>query len=263
MIGSPVSHSLSPVMHRAAYDRLGLDWTYDAMEVVEAGLAGFLDGLDPSWRGLSLTMPLKRAVLPLLDTVSPTAAQVGAANTVVLDDGRRCGDNTDVPGMVAALVEQDVTGVRSAAVLGTGATAASAVCALARLGVREVVLRGRDHTAASALARTAAALGISAAVTTLESTAAPVDLLVSTLPGSAFSDAAGALVEAAAVVLDVSYDPWPSRLLRLAAATGVQTVSGLDLLAHQAALQVEAMTGRAVAVDVLRDAARAALGSPP
>jgi len=91
VLGSPIVHSLSPVLHRAAYDALGLDWRYDAHEVTEAGLADFLDGLDTSWRGLSLTMPLKRAVLPLLDETSDRATQAGACNTVVLGGGRRIG----------------------------------------------------------------------------------------------------------------------------------------------------------------------------
>ena len=106
VLGSPIAHSLSPVLHRAAYDALGLDWSYDAVEVSEDGLPGFLDGLDGSWRGLSLTMPLKRTVVPLLDEMSARAAQARAANTVVLDAGRRVGHNTDIPGAVAAIRER-------------------------------------------------------------------------------------------------------------------------------------------------------------
>lgn len=263
MIGSPVTHSLSPVMHRAAYDLLGLDWVYHALEVDVSTLSDFLAGLDPSWRGLSLTMPLKRAVLPLLDDVSPTAAEVGVANTVVLEQGRRLGHNTDVPGMVAALADQGITGASSAMVLGTGATAASALCALARLGAREVTVCGRNRAAATALAATAGSWGMSVAVGPLAGASTPVDLLVSTVPGSALAEDTGALVEQAAAVFDVSYAPWPSPLMRAAAAAGRATVTGLDLLAHQAALQVLLMTGRAAPVDVLRDAAYAALGSPP
>src|ERR1700761_861579 len=95
VLGSPVAHSLSPVLHRAAYAELGLtDWSYDRFETDEAALPGFLEGLGPEWAGLSLTMPLKRAVIPLLDEISDTAASVEAVNTVVLtEDGRRTGDN--------------------------------------------------------------------------------------------------------------------------------------------------------------------------
>ncbi|MYV62684.1 shikimate dehydrogenase, partial [Streptomyces sp. SID4931] len=108
VLGSPIAHSLSPVLHRAAYAELGLEhWSYDRFEVDEAALPGFIEGLDASWAGLSLTMPLKRAIIPLLDEVSATAASVEAVNTVVFtEDGRRVGDNTDIPGMVAALRER-------------------------------------------------------------------------------------------------------------------------------------------------------------
>jgi hypothetical protein len=105
VLGRPIAHSLSPSLHRAAYAALGLDWRYDAVDVGEPELPGFLDALGSEWAGLSLTMPLKTAVLPLLDEVSALARDVAAANTVLLRDGRRHGDNTDVPGIVAALAE--------------------------------------------------------------------------------------------------------------------------------------------------------------
>ncbi|HSN06153.1 MAG TPA: shikimate dehydrogenase, partial [Candidatus Angelobacter sp.] len=107
VLGHPVEHSLSPALHRAAYAALGLDWVYERVDVTPEGLRAFLDSLDGSWAGLSLTMPLKSDVLPLLDAVDPVAAATGAVNTVVLADGRRTGANTDVGGMVAALDEQD------------------------------------------------------------------------------------------------------------------------------------------------------------
>lgn len=132
VLGSPIAHSLSPALHRAAYAELGLEnWSYERFDVDEAALPGFVEGLDSSWAGLSLTMPLKRAIIPLLDSVSDTAASVEAVNTVVFtEDGRRLGDNTDIPGMVAALDERGVEKVESAAVLGAGATASSALAAL-------------------------------------------------------------------------------------------------------------------------------------
>jgi len=262
VLGSPIAHSLSPVMHRAAYSVLGLDWTYEAIDVDQAHLAGFLGGLDLSWRGLSLTMPLKRAVLPLLDTLSPTAATVRAVNTVVIDDGHRFGDNTDVPGVVAALAERGVTSASRAVVLGTGATAASAITALARVGVNDAVVAGRSLDAAGTLAGWAGSVGVAAVAASLHDAGAhPTDVVVSTVPAAAVVEVAEPLVAGAAVVLDVTYDPWPSPLLVLAESAGRVTVSGLDLLAHQAVLQVAAMTGRDVAVDVLREAAQAALGS--
>lgn len=132
VLGSPIAHSLSPVLHRAAYAALGLEnWSYERFDVDEAALPGFVEGLDSSWAGLSLTMPLKRAIIPLLDGISDTAASVETVNTVIFtEDGRRLGDNTDIPGMVAALHERGVEKVESAAVLGAGATASSALAAL-------------------------------------------------------------------------------------------------------------------------------------
>jgi hypothetical protein len=140
VLGSPIAHSLSPVLHRAAYARLGLaGWSYGRHEVDEATLSGFLAGLDHgqpegSWAGLSLTMPLKRAVIPLLDEADPTALAVNAVNTLIFRaDGSRYGTNTDVSGLAAALRERGATAFGGAAVLGAGATAGSALAALSEL----------------------------------------------------------------------------------------------------------------------------------
>lgn len=151
VLGSPIAHSLSPVLHRAAYEAAGLTgWSYDSFDVDEAALPGFLDRLGPEWAGLSLTMPLKRAVIPLLDEVSDTAASVDAVNTLVFtEDGRRRGDNTDIPGMVAALREHGIEEVGSAAILGAGATASSALAALARICTGEVVAYVRSEARAA------------------------------------------------------------------------------------------------------------------
>ena len=134
VLGSPIAHSLSPAMHRAAYDHLGLDWSYDAVEVESPDLERFLDGLDGTWRGLSLTMPLKRTVVPLVDSLDDWSELSGVANTVLLADGRRQGCNTDIPGAMAALAERVQDPLRSAVVIGGGATAASVLLALAELG---------------------------------------------------------------------------------------------------------------------------------
>lgn len=266
VLGSPIRHSLSPVLHRTAYAELGLDWVYDAHEVDEAGLAAFLDGLDEDWRGLSLTMPLKRAVLPLLDELDPLAARAGAVNTVLLADGRRAGHNTDVPGAAAAIRQRTDLPLTSAMVLGGGATAASALLALADLGcpaVRVVVRdTGRVQQTLDAAARhpdrprvevlsfvEAARLGESPAPT----------IVVSTIPAEAQGEAVLRLAAPAQVVFDVVYHPWPTPLARLAGAEGRVLVSGLDLLVHQAALQVRLMTGHEPPLAAMRAAAEAAL----
>ncbi|HYJ68567.1 MAG TPA: shikimate dehydrogenase [Nocardioidaceae bacterium] len=264
VLGSPIAHSLSPVMHRAAYAALGLDWRYDAYEVDEAALTGFVAGLDASWRGLSLTMPLKRVVLPLLDDVSETVRETGAANTVLLDEGRLSGDNTDVPGIVAALAERGVSRVTSAVIVGAGATAESTVAALRRIGLVSVRLLVRDPGRAEHLRERAAAAGVAVVVAPLDDAwiTDDADLAVSTVPAAALAEHADALAGADAV-FDAIYDPWPTPLTEAARAGGRAVVTGVDLLAHQAVRQVSLMTGRDVPVDVLRDPAQAALGSRP
>ncbi len=259
MLGSPISHSLSPVLHRAAYGALGLDWQYDAHEVDEAGLAGFLDGLDDSWRGLSLTMPLKRAVVPLLDELTERAAQAGAANTVILEGGRRIGHNTDIPGAAAALIERYGGPFDTATVLGGGATAASVLLALADLGCVRATLLVRDTSRVEPTLAAVARHGSPPAVDVraFGSPADPCDVLVSTIPAAAQPELVG-LVDSAGLVFDVLYDPWPTPLARAAADRDRPVVSGFDLLVHQAALQVELMTGRSAPVDVMRAALGAA-----
>jgi shikimate dehydrogenase len=269
VLGSPIAHSLSPVLHRAAYAELGLDWEYDAREVGEGELESFLDGLDDTWRGLSLTMPLKRAVVPLLDDLTDRAAQAGAANTVVLEGGRRVGHNTDIPGAVAAIRERTDLALPSAVVLGGGATASSAVLALADLGCTSVRVVVRDP---ARVQETLDAAGRHPArpmveVLTFREAAVATEALrpaivVSTIPTQAQGESVLRLARTAPVLFDVVYDPWPTPLARLAAAEGRALVSGLDLLVHQAALQVELMTGRAAPLGAMRRAGEQALGTP-
>jgi shikimate dehydrogenase len=262
VLGSPIAHSLSPVLHRAAYAELGLDWTYEAIEVDGAGLPGFMSGLDESWRGLSLTMPLKRVVLPLLDDLDPWAEVSGAANTVVLDRGRH-GHNTDVPGAVAALKEGRASGrpFGTAVVLGGGATAGSMLLALSELGCREARLLVRDPTRA---ADTLAAVernghGPVIEVGMLAEPFPDADVLVSTIPAGAQTDSLTAAARRAGTVFDVLYDPWPTPVAQAALDAGRTVVSGLDLLVHLAALQVALMTGHDAPVGAMRRAGERAL----
>lgn len=266
VLGSPIAHSLSPVLHRAAYRELGLtDWRYDRFEVDEGSLAGFLGALDGEWAGLSLTMPLKRAVIPLLDTVSDTAASVEAVNTVVLTErGERHGDNTDIPGMVAALRERGVDRVERAAVLGAGATASSALAALSRICSGEVTAYVRGTARAAQMRGWGERLGV--AVRTADwseaARAFSAPLVVATTPAGSTDALADAVPPRPGALFDVVYDPWPTALAAAWAGRGGAVVSGLDLLVHQAVLQVEQMTGRAPApLAVMRSAGEAALAS--
>ncbi len=161
VLGSPIAHSLSPALHRAAYRELGLaGWRYDAIECDEQRLPALLDSLGPEWAGLSLTMPLKRAVLPLLDYIDPLTAEVGAANTVVFAGGQRRGFNTDVGGIVTALSEAGVTAEGNVVVLGNGATACSALAALRQMGATEIAAAVRAPGRAEPLLGVASRLGV-------------------------------------------------------------------------------------------------------
>ncbi|MFH8938546.1 shikimate dehydrogenase [Streptomyces griseosporeus] len=264
VLGKPIAHSLSPVLHRAAYAELGLEgWTYDRFEVDEAALPAFVDGLGPEWAGLSLTMPLKRAVLPLLDEISDTARSVEAVNTLVFtEDGRRVGDNTDIPGMVAALREHGIEQVDSAAVLGAGATASSALAALARVCAGEITVYVRSEARAAEMRAWGERLDVEVRTAdwadAAEALRAP--LVVATTPAGTTDALAAAVPERPAALFDVLYHPWPTALAARWSMFGGAVVSGLDLLVHQAVLQVEQMTGRSPApLEAMRRAGEKAL----
>jgi shikimate dehydrogenase len=263
VLGDPIEHSLSPVLHRAAYDAWGLDWSYDAVRVASGGLAAYVGGLDADWRGLSLTMPLKREVLPLLTTRDAWTDLSGAANTVLLDEHGRHGLNTDVPGAEAALAQATEEHLGTALVLGGGATATSVLLALAERGLERATVLVRDPARAretlTAVARHPAAPELEVLplgdLVTLSA-----DVLVSTIPVVAQTEAVVAAVADVPVVFDVVYDPWPTPLAAAALADGRVLVPGPELLLWQAVDQVRAMTGRFdVPVAAMRAAGEAAL----
>ncbi|MGX4736292.1 shikimate dehydrogenase [Kitasatospora sp. CB02891] len=247
VLGSPIAHSLSPALHRAGYAALGMDgWRYDRYEIDEAGLEAFVTGLDADWAGLSLTMPLKRAILPLLDTVSDTARSVDAVNTVVFGpDGRRHGDNTDVPGLVNALRERGVGRVGSAAVLGAGATASSALAALGQICDGEVTVYVRSAERAAEMRELGEKLGVAVRTADWADAARALagPLTVSTTPVGATDGFAAQLTGAPGVLFDVLYHPWPTALAAACLERGGTVLGGLDLLVHQAVLQFERFTG--------------------
>ncbi len=274
VLGHPISHSLSPVLHRAAYAALGLtDWTYAAVDLEEAGLPGFVAGLDASWAGLSLTMPLKRAIRPLLAAESDLARAVGAVNTVTFGRDGPVGDNTDVPGLVAAVRGAGLPVVGRAAVLGGGATATSALAALQLLGCAAPGLHVRRLATTAQLQAAAHRLGVRPVLGGLDQQSlrrsAGVDLVVSTLPQGAADGSAEVLVDSLCaqgrapgelpVLLDVVYAPWPSPLARRWAARGGRVVSGFEMLLGQAVEQVRLMTGRPAPEREMRAAGEAEL----
>ncbi|MDP3972375.1 MAG: shikimate dehydrogenase [Candidatus Nanopelagicales bacterium] len=274
VLGSPIAHSLSPVLHLAAYRALGLNWRYRAIEVEPAGLVDFVAGCDESWAGLSLTMPLKEAVLDLLDEADDLVRLTGAANTLVFRGGRRLGFNTDVYGMGAALREGGIPdGARRAAVIGAGATARSAVVALSQLGIEVIDIVARRPEAAAQPLRLARELGVAARALPWDSAAQALgaEVVVSTVPAGA-ADSLSVLVPdlvsvsvpelfpgGPGLLLDVVYSPWPTALARQWRAFGGKVVGGLSMLTWQAAEQVHLMTGRDAPVEKMRKAGEAAL----
>ena len=158
--GDPVAHSRSPQLHAAAYRVLGLDWTYGRRRVSDAAFAAELAGLSDQWRGLSLTMPLKSVAFDAASSRDRRADLTGAVNTLLLtEDGPR-GFNTDVGGIVRALQEEGVREVARARIVGAGATATSALVALAELGVERVEVVARRAAAVQPLEEIGASIGV-------------------------------------------------------------------------------------------------------
>jgi shikimate dehydrogenase len=259
VLGSPIAHSLSPSLHRAAYAALGLDWTYERFEVSAAGLADFVARLDSSWRGLSLTMPLKEAVLELGE-VDPVARLARCGNTMILGSRRQV-YNTDVAGLAWAVRRSTPDLVPRVTVLGSGATARSAVVALTSLGAEEVTLLARNPAKAESLADLVRELRLRARVLPWGSPLPPADLVVSALTAGAADAMADEVAASAPLVFDIVYAPWPSPLARAAAQSGRTVIGGLDLLVGQAMQQIELMTGRSVPVEVLYAALPESRGS--
>jgi shikimate dehydrogenase len=262
VLGQPIAHSLSPVLHRAAYEALGFtSWTYELVECDEQALAGYVASRGPEWAGLSLTMPLKRTVLPLLDHVDHLAAATGGANTVVFRPEGRYGYNTDVQGIVDALTEAGVPAPGSVTILGAGATACSALAAVGELGAAGADVVARDPSRAAGLLATAGRLGLKVRIRPWTdpgpADATVPELLISTVPAGAADDYAERMRLTRKVppaVFDVVYHPWPTPLAQAAAAAASVVVSGYAMLLHQAAAQVELMTGKPAPLEAMRKA---------
>src|SRR5579859_2245321 len=227
VLGSPIKHSLSPVLHKAAYQALDLHgWHYDKIECDEPGLPRLVDSMGPEWAGLSLTMPLKRVALTVADEVSPLAEAVGAANTLVFPPagpaGGRRADNTDVAGMVSALREAGLARVEQAVILGAGGTAQSALAAVRELGHQSPTVLVRNLARAGELRETADRLGMRPTISDgLFTEPLPAaDLVISTLPGGAADPLSATRWKPGTTVLDVVYAPWPTGLARSARDAG-------------------------------------------
>jgi shikimate dehydrogenase len=240
ILGAPIGHSRSPQLHRAAYRALGLDWEYGAIEVREQELAGFLDGLDARWRGLSCTMPLKKAIPGLVDESSPLVQLTGVANTILLTDGVRRAYNTDIEGIRRALAAQGVDTLRSVTIFGAGATATSAVIAAHSAGASTAVLVVRDPERAAETAALAEHLGMNVSTQLLgayDPDSVP-DLVVNTVPAAAAGELPHPAELYSSPLFEASYDPWPTAFARRWLDAGGTVIPGIDMLIEQALIQV-------------------------
>ena len=271
VIGSPIAHSLSPVIHRAAWEQLGIDgWEYRRAEVTEESLPPFIGQLDESFCGLSVTMPCKQAVMPLLDAIDPLASAVGAVNTVVPSAGMLAGFNTDVTGIASAIrracSRSGVPVPSSALVLGARATASSALAALGELGITTTTVAARRFGGPGSVISAASRLGVSVEqvmwsdVSAVASAAARADVLISTLPAGVADPIASRLApREGQILLDVIYSPRDTALRTTFEKAGGVVAEGTDMLVYQGAAQVQLMTGRSPDPAVMRHALEAEL----
>lgn len=260
VLGHPIGHSKSPALHRAAYGLLGVDMEYGSFDLTQEQLPGFAERVrcEPCWRGLSVTMPLKAAFVPLVDRLDGLASTLGVLNTVVVEEGSGgpvlVGYNTDVAGVTESLRHAGLTEVHNPVVVGAGNTALAAVAALKELGADRLEFLVRDASRSGAAASLAEKLGLAVTVSPLDAGAARLsaaDAVVSTLPPRAADGLAARLSDAVPthdgarqVLLDVAYDPWPSQLGEAWAARGGRVLHGLEMLVYQAVEQIVLFTGR-------------------
>ncbi|MBY6435144.1 shikimate dehydrogenase [Rhodococcus kroppenstedtii] len=264
VLGSPVAHSKSPIVHRAAFAALGLTgWTYERIECTADDLAPLLDSFGPEWVGVSVTMPGKFAALAYASERTARADAVGSANTLVrTSDGWRA-DCTDVDGVTGALGTVGVTDLTGASVVvvGAGGTSRPALIAAADRGAASVTVVSRDRGRATGALDCAARCGLDARWADFEDpglagTLAGAAAVISTVP----ADGAEALVPVAghvAVLLDAIYDPWPTPFAAAVDRAGGTVVGGVQMLLHQAFGQTEQFTGRPAPREVMT---RALLG---
>lgn len=247
VLGSPIGHSLSPRLHSAAYDTLGLPWSYGAAAVTGDALAAFLDSCDDSWRGLSLTMPLKRDVVPLIDTLDRIATLTGVVNTVLFDRGTRRGFNTDVAGITRSFRRAGVQHLNDVVILGGGATAASALVAAAELGAASARFWLRTPAKATALKELGDQLGVAVEARSFTDVAGGMgapDAVISTLPnGSVIDLVFSEELRTDSVLFDVAYEPWPTTLAAAWEEVSAPVIPGIEMLLEQALVQVRIFVG--------------------
>ncbi|MBI4963756.1 MAG: shikimate dehydrogenase [Desulfomonile tiedjei] len=266
VIGYPVAHSLSPAMHNAAFDSLGMNWRYVPIRVRPERLRDIVLGLESkAFRGINVTIPHKENVIPLLDKVSPEVTRIGAVNTVTLKDGKLSGENTDWSGFLAALEELnfDPAGC-NALILGSGGAARAIAYALASCSAR-ILMSSRNRAAGDDVAKQVRRAFPRASITwahnqALRGMSIRCDLLVNATPvgmspRGEFSPWPDEVpLPQCSFVYDTVYNPSRTRLMEQASSRGMKCANGLSMLVHQAALSFSIWTGRSAPIDVMRKA---------
>jgi shikimate dehydrogenase len=266
LIGDPVAHSVSPAMHNAAFQALGLNYVYLAFHVPPAALSqGITVIRGPMFRGANITIPHKTAVLPLLDDIDPHAKRIGAVNTIVNDNGKLIGQNTDTPGFLAALRSSGFEPKgEKVAVLGSGGAARAIVFALRDAGAT-VAIVNRSPEAAITLAQETGASAFELSESGLRSAMEGSSLFVNATnvgmsPDVNSSPLPAHFLTPGLVVFDTVYRPRQTKLLKETEAAGCKAIGGLEMLVEQGALAFELWTGEIAPRQVMRQAADEALG---
>jgi shikimate dehydrogenase len=254
--GSPIEHSLSPEIHKAGYAALKMDWDYFKYDLNIDTLPDFVKNRDAALVGMSLTMPLKEVAITLADSVTELAKQVNSANTLLFKDGKVFAGNTDIYGIVAALQANKQLDVSNPAIIGSGATARSAIAALSQLGAKQVMLCARNEKTITELKKVAQEFGLTVTDVPWNHIykALAASTVISTLPSGALDDFAAMGPEIPGSLLDVAYSPWPSKIALEWILRRGFVVSGLEMLLHQATKQFELMTGQKAPLKQMREA---------
>ena len=266
LIGDPVEHTMSPVMHNAAYKKLGLDYVYVPFRVSPEQLAAAVDGLRAlNVCGFNVTIPHKVSIIPMLDGLDPLAEKVGAVNTVVNNDGELRGYNTDADGFLKAMLEREVEPAgKNVVVLGAGGAARAVTYVLADRGAGLTILNRQEELDWAENIAELISEDFGKVVRVLElrdeylaEALQIADILVNATsvgmsPAGDESPVPAELLKDSLIVFDVVYNPINTRLLNEAKAAGAQTISGIDMLAWQGALAFEKWTGQAAPIDLMK-----------
>ena len=272
IIGDPIEHTMSPVMHNAAFQKLGLDFVYLPFQVKKEALSGAVDGVRTlNIKGLNVTIPNKVAIIPFLDKLDPLAEKIGAINTIVNDGGVLTGYNTDATGFLQALLEQGVEPEgKTTVILGAGGASRAISFILAERGAHLVILN-RQVSRAEELAQRIAQVfekditALTLGEENLAKVLAKADILVNTTsvgmnPDIDKTPVPAGLLKPGLIVFDIVYNPVQTRLLKEAEAAGAKTINGLDMLVWQGAMAFEKWTGQKAPLDLMKREAIKALG---